>query len=230
MYYREEVYFPKMLSMLLIFLAILFFIPDVVMYKVFKVGPIEESVAILFFPFVYSIADSITEVYGRKKTFFVLIVCYILSLLFSIIIMIAIHLPSPPGWQYQEAFNIVFSKGPWVMFAGILSVGASMYVNVKLMSSLRHKLRGRHFIVRSMISSSIGELIVTGIAYPLIFFSTNNSLLNLMISAYIFKLAYSIVGAFPARFLVFLLREFDGTKREIFNKDFQGLGEQQTSS
>ena len=83
-----------MLCVLLIFLAILFFIPDMIMYKVIKIGPIEESAAILFFPFVYSIADSITEVYGRNKAFLVLIACYSFSLLFSIIVMAVVHLPS----------------------------------------------------------------------------------------------------------------------------------------
>lgn len=223
---KNEIYFPKMLSVLLIFLAILFFIPDIIMYKVIKIGPIEESAAILFFPFVYSIADSITEVYGRSNTFLVLISCYLFSFLFSIIIMVAIHLPSPSGWQHQEAFNIVFNKGPWVMFVGILSVGASMYVNVKLMSGLKNKMRGKHFIIRSMVSSSIGELIVTGIAYPLIFYSTNNSLMFLMANAYLFKVAYSIVGAFPARFLVFLLREVDAIKHEEFSEELQSFARQ----
>jgi len=223
---NKEIYFPKMLCVLLIFLAILFFIPDMIMYKVIKIGPIEESAAILFFPFVYSIADSITEVYGRNKAFLVLIACYSFSLLFSIIVMAVVHLPSPPGWQHQEAFNIVFSKGPWVIFVGILSVGASMYANVKLMSSLKNKTRGRHFIIRSIMSSSIGELIVTGIAYPLIFYSTNNSLMLLMVNAYCFKVIYSIVGAFPARFLVFLLREIDGIKQEVFSEEFQRFSDQ----
>jgi uncharacterized integral membrane protein (TIGR00697 family) len=219
MHNNQQLNFPIMLSILLIFLSILFFIPDVVMYKLVKIGPIEESAAILFFPFVYSIADSITEVYGRKKTFIILISCYAISLFFSILIKWVIHLPSSQGWEYQQAYDIVFGKGPWVMVVGIISVGASMYVNVKLMSRLKYKMRGQHFIIRSMISSSFGELIVTGIGYPLIFFAMSNSLFTLMINAYLFKLAYSMVAAFPARFLVFLLREVDGIKYAAFNEE-----------
>lgn len=210
--------FPIMLSILLIFLAILFFIPDVIMYKIIKIGPIEGSAAILFFPLVYSISDSITEVYGREKTLLILCSCYCVSLLFSIMLKWTIQLPSPANWNHQDAFNTVFENGPRVILAGIISVGTSIYVNVKLMSSLKIKMRGRHFIARSIISSSIGELIITIIAYPLIFKSIDVSLFTLMLNAYVFKILYSIIGAGPAKILVFLLRKIDEVPFDAFNK------------
>jgi queuosine precursor transporter len=219
----KEKSFPKMLAFLLMFLAILFFIPDVLVYKIIKIGPIEESAAILFFPIVYSIADAITEVYGRKIALFSIFSCYVLTIFFSMIIKLVIHLPSPHWWVQQKAFETVFDKGLWVVFAGIVSVTLSMYVNVRFMSQLKAKLRGKHFIIRSITSSSIGELIVTGIAYPMLFFHLHSGMLILMLNAYIFKLAYSIVGAFPAKYLVFLLREIDGVKQEVYNEDFHNL-------
>jgi hypothetical protein len=42
-----------------------------------------------------------------------------------------------------------------------------------------------------------------------------------MINAYLFKVTYSIVAAFPAKFLVFLMRHIDGDERSEFNKEFQ---------
>lgn len=216
----QTLHLPKMLSLLLVFLTILFFIPDILMYKIIKIGPFKESAAILFFPFVYSIADAITEVYGKKNTLLILGGCYLFTLFFSIIIVLVIHLPSPAGWLEQNAFNIVFNKGPRVIFAGIIGVGISMYINIKLMSKLKYKMRGKHFIIRSIASSAIGELIVTGIAYPIIFLSINNYLFTLMINAYLFKVIYSIIGAFPAKLIVFLLREIDGIKEEPYNSEF----------
>jgi uncharacterized PurR-regulated membrane protein YhhQ (DUF165 family) len=100
-----------------------------------------------------------------------------------------------------------------------------MYVNVKLMSSLKKKIRNRHFIIRSIISSSIAELIATCIAYPLVFYHTTHSLFNLIISAYLFKLVYSIFGAFPAKFIVFLLRYVDGVKQESFSKELSNFSQ-----
>lgn len=213
-----------MLSLLLMFLAILLFIPDITLYKIIKIGPIEESAGILFFPFIYSIADSITEVYGRKNAFFILIACYLLSAFFSTIVMLVIHLPSPVGWEHQSAYNFVFSRGPWVIFVGMVSVGFSMYVNIKLIAKWKIKLRGKHFIIRSIASSSIGEIIVTGIAYPLLFYHIGGSLLYLMFNAYLFKVIYSIIGAFPARLIVFLLRYIDGIEQETYNEEFHILG------
>jgi uncharacterized PurR-regulated membrane protein YhhQ (DUF165 family) len=96
-----------------------------------------------------------------------------------------------------------------------------MVVNVKLMSKLKVKMRDRHFIIRSVVSSSIGEIIITGIAYPLLFLRLDVSTLMLMLNAYLFKVAYSIVGAYPAKLLVFLMRRIDGINGNDFSKEFQ---------
>lgn len=61
---------PKMLIVTSMFLAILLFIPNIVMYRIVQIGPVKESLAIFFFPFVYSIADSLTEVYGKKNALY----------------------------------------------------------------------------------------------------------------------------------------------------------------
>src|SRR3546814_20597139 len=76
-----------------------------------------------------------------------------------------------------------------------------MFVNIKLMAKLKVKYRNKHFILRSFISSSIGELIVTCLAYPLIFMKLNTSIVMLMINAYLFKVFYSFIGAYPAKLL-----------------------------
>ena len=217
---NKQMYFPKALLFITIFLAILLFIPDVIMYKIVKIGPVTESAAILFFPFVYSLVDSITEVYGRKISLFIISSCYIVGLFFSMLLMGAVHLPSPVGWAHQSSFTFVFSQGPWVMLVGIISVGLSMYVNIKLIAAWKKKLRGRHFIIRSIVASSIGEIIVTGVAYPLIFRSLGVDLFYLMLNAYLFKVSYSVVGAFPARIIVFFLRYIDNIGQDSFKKEF----------
>lgn len=202
--------FPIMLSITLIFLSILLFIPDIVVYKIINIGPLQESAAILFFPLVYSIADSLTEVYGRKKTLIILGACYAASFIFSVLLSLVMRLPSASENGFTGGdLTLYIENGPWVMLVGFISVATSMYVNVRLMSKWKIKLRNKHFILRSIFASSIGELIVTGIAYPLIFYNTHNDLLALMAGAYFFKVLYSIVGAFPARLLVFLLRYVD---------------------
>lgn len=41
-----------------------------------------------------------------------------------------------------------------------------------------------------------------------------------MINAYLFKIIYSLVAAFPARVMVFLMRHLDEVPNEYFNKEF----------
>jgi uncharacterized PurR-regulated membrane protein YhhQ (DUF165 family) len=146
----------------------------------------------------------------------------LVSLLFSIALMLSCYLPYPDNFQHQQAYDVLFKRGPYVIVVGLLSVGLSMFANINLMSKLKIKMRNRHFIFRSFVSASIGELIVTCIGYPLIFMSLDTNIIMLMINAYLFKVIYSMVGAFPAKFLVFLMRHIDGNDRNEFNKEFYG--------
>lgn len=212
--------FPKMLLLVVIFLSILLFIPSITMHRIIKFGSVEVSLAVFFFSFVYSILDAITEVYKKKAAIFIFSSCYLISLFFSIILMVAMKFPSPSGLGNQDAYYIVFHQGPWIILVGILSVGLSMYVNINLMSKWRVKLRGRHFMIRSIVISSLGELIVTGIGYPLIWMRIDKSILILMISAFVVKILYAIVAAIPARIIVFLLRVVDGRTEEHYNNEF----------
>lgn len=223
MYNKNKPSFPRMLSLILIFLSILLFIPNIIMFRVVQFGNFQESLAIFFFPFVYSIADSITEKYDKGTAIFVLFGCYLISLFFSIILMLSCYLPYPVSFQDQQAYDILFKRGPYIIIIGLLSVGISMFVNINLMAKLKLKMRNRHFILRSIISASIGELIVTCIGYPLIFMSLDVSIMILMINAYLFKVLYSVIGSFPAKLLVFLMRYIDGDDGSEFNKEFRGV-------
>lgn len=217
--------FPKMLSVTLIFLAILFFIPNFTMLRLMQLGPLKESLAIFFFPLIYSIADAITEVHGMKRAMFIIFACYFISMFFSIILMLSCYIPYPPGFKNQFAYDLIFHKGPNIILAGFISVSISMLVNIKLMSKLKLKYRNKHFIFRSFISSSIGELIVTGLGYPLIFLKLDYSLLILMINAYLFKVCYSFIGAYPAKIIVFLMKFFDCRKQFNLNDDAPHINE-----
>ena len=220
---NQEIRFPKMLSLVMMFLAILLFIPSITMHRMVQLGSVQVSLAIFFFPFVYSIADAITEVYKKRISMFVLASCYLISIFFSILLMGSINLPFPAGSENTEVYSTIFHQGPWIILVGFLSIGLSMYININLISKWRIKLRGRHFILRSIVASSIGELIVTGIGYPLIWMKFDEPFFIIMINAYLIKVLYSIVSAIPARLIVFLLRVVDGQKEENYSLDFMNV-------
>lgn len=132
--------------------------------------------------------------------------------------MLTCYLPFPNNFKSQEAYQIILGHGPRVIIAGLISISFSMFINTKLMSKLKIKYRNKHFILRSFISSSIGELIVTGIGYPLVFMNMNSKILLLMMNAYLFKVIYSFIGAYPAKYLVFLMRKIDKIENRGFLK------------
>ena len=53
----------------------------------------------------------------------------------------------------------------------------------------------------------------------------NMSIFMLMVNVYLFKVFYSFIGAYPAKFLVFLMRNIDGVQQEIFNSEFRNINQ-----
>ncbi len=217
---NQKIAFPRMLSLILVFLSILLFIPNITMFRIIQIGNFQESLAILFFPFVYSVAGAITEVHGKENTMYILLSCYCISLFFSLSLMISCYLPYPALFNNQNVYDHVFKKGPYIILVGFFSVTFSMIVNIKLMAKLKIIMRNKHFIIRSVVSSSISELIITCIAYPLLFLGLNTNIIWLMFNAYLFKVFYSVVGSFPAKLLVFLMRLIDGDDRKGYSNEY----------
>lgn len=219
----KKIELPKVLCITLIFLTLLLFIPTITLYRIVEIGGIRESLAIFFFPLVYSVSDALTEIYGQKQATFILFSCYFISLFFSGLLGLSCQLPFPQDFKNPALYTSVFKQAPYVILVGLLSISFSMIVNIKIMYKLKLKMRNRHFIVRSIIASSIGEIIVTCIAYPLLFLSLDKKILLLMSDAYFFKVIYSIFGAFPAKFLVFLFRHIDGEERSEYNQELNNI-------
>lgn len=90
------------------------------MFRIVKIGPVQESLAIFFFPLVYSIVDAITEVYGKKNAFLIVVVCYFISLFFSMALMLSCYIPFPEGLENKNCESI-FGQGPLIIFAGFIS-------------------------------------------------------------------------------------------------------------
>ena len=127
-------------------------------YKVISVHGYIFSGAALVIPFRYMLGDIIAEVYGlsaAKKVIWMLVVC---GLLFSLIGMLAIKLPSPNYWTHAKAYNFVLGNMLPITIDGIVGVFTGSMLNVFLLSKWKLLLKGKWFFLRSVSSSICGEL------------------------------------------------------------------------
>ena len=125
------------------------------------------------------------------------------------------QLPPPSDWRLQEHYNVVLGLPLfWFFVSNAIGVTIGSWLNVRIMSKWKILLEGRYFILRSISSSCIGELVTSIIVDTLafLFFMSVVSLGKLILAIYFVKVVYAILLAFPAKLIIIILRNIENTK------------------
>lgn len=178
-------------------------------YKMVQVAGILETGAIFLFPLSYAIADIISEVYGYKSARQVVWFSLIVGLLFCSALEIVAQLPAANFWHKQNDYLTVFSP---ILRAYISLTIASLignFANIYLISKWKLLMHGKHFWIRSLISTGIGEFFFTVIGGSLAYFGVQpaEKIFFLMLDGYLFKMLYASIAVWPATFIVFSLKK-----------------------
>lgn len=159
-------------------------------HKLVSIGPFLLPVGIFTTPLTYCLSNVITEVYGYPIGRNLMWWFIISSSVFTGLSFIFIHLPSPPDFQYQPYFNLIFGSMPRVFVAGIIGTIIGLSINNYIVSKFKVMMEGNHYWLRSIISTCGGEITYTLIAYPIMLLGTVRfvQLENIIVSVCIFKL------------------------------------------
>lgn len=87
-------------------------------------------------------------------------------------------------------------------------------------------MRGRHFIIRSLICSSISEVLISFIIYPPIFYPKGlGYALFISLGTSIIKILLTIPLVFLAKLLVVLYRFIDNIEDTTYNQEIKAFVE-----
>lgn len=129
------------------------------------------SVAIFLMPFLYTIIDCISEVYGRdraKSVVFMGLVCIIILMGF---IALAVVLPAAPKFAADEpAYDRIFGVSLRMALASFTGFFVSEFMDVFIYAKLRAKTKGRMIWLRNNVSNIVGELVDTVIFMTVAFY------------------------------------------------------------
>ena len=143
-----------------------FFVP-----RVWQVAglPLQLSGAVLLFPVTYILNDCITEVYGYRKSRFVIWLAFVLSAFVAIMAQLICWLPAPyeeGGKPIAESFNKLFSMVPKTTIASLIAFFCGSTINAWVMSRMKVNSGGRAFGLRAILSSVAGEVADSAIFFP----------------------------------------------------------------
>lgn len=181
-------------------------------YKFVQIHAIFFSAETLIFPITYVFTDIISEVYGYKIARNLIWIVFLCDFLFALSTSLLVHIPSPT-LQLQQTYNFVFAhllRGSTAEIAGVL---CGTFINIYIISKLKIRLSGKHFWLRSIFSSTIGEAVLVLIAMPIMFYGTTSprNLLILMLFSYLYKIFFAIISAYPATIAVEFLKIIEKT-------------------
>ena len=200
----------------LIFVAMLYVIvttvPTLFLYRLVQVGPLVFPGGMFIFPVIYVLGDVIAEVYGYKVARLIIWYSLICNFIFAFAILSVIYLPVPLGTEANaQHYTYVFHAVLRGDIANIVGVVAGRFLNAYLLTKWKVLLQGKYFVLRSLGSSALGELIML-VLWVTIAFSgrlSTHQLVHLALSDYSVRIFYSLVFAYPAALIVRFLKSTD---------------------
>lgn len=165
-------------------------VSGLLIYKIVAIGIFMAPAGIFINPIVYCLSNVTTEVYGYEIARNMMWWFIISSITFVILAATLIKLPSSPNFAHQGAYDLIFGSMPRVCLAGIIGTVVSLSFNNYFLSKLKIKLQGKAYWLRSILSTSPGEILYNLIAYPIMFLGTMplENLVYIFLSVSCFKI------------------------------------------
>ena len=163
--------------------------------KVVQLGPLAVTAGLMVFPISYIINDCIAEVWGFRKARLIIWMGFAMNFFVVALGQIAVLLPAAPFWQGEESFNFVFGLAPRIVVASLLAFLVGSFLNAYVMSKMKVASKGKHFSLRAIVSTLVGESADSLIFFPLAFWGLmpNSELLKMILIQAILKTLYEII-------------------------------------
>lgn len=177
-------------------------------YKTVSIGIFLFPVGIFITSILYCLSNATSEVYGFKVARNMMWWFIIASTVFTAVSVLLIKIPSPPDFQHQAAFDLIFGNMPRVYLGGIIGSVYGLYFNTRVVSKLKVKMNGKRYWFRSLVSTAGGEVIYNLITYPIMFLFVipHTQLLQIILSVSLFKVAMTSIFILPECALVSFLK------------------------
>ena len=163
--------------------------------KVIQAGPVAVTAGLIVFPISYIINDCIAEVWGFRKARLIIWSGFAMNFFVVGLGLAAVALPAAPFWEGEEHFNFVFGMAPRIAIASLLAFLAGSFINAYVMSRMKIASGGKHFSMRAIFSTVLGESADSLIFFPLAFggLMPVNELGKMMLVQVVLKTAYEII-------------------------------------
>lgn len=193
---------PRFVALACFFVTSLL-ISNIIAGKLIQVWRLVLPAAVIIFPLTYIFGDVLTEVYGFKRTRFVIWIGFAANVLMAAAFLLTIALPFPDYWTGQTAYAAVLGFTPRLILASLVAYFAGEFVNATLLSKMKVLTQGKWLWTRTIGSTLAGQgldtVLFISIAFGGILPAANLGMM--MLAQYLFKVGFEIVAT-PATYVV----------------------------
>lgn len=125
--------------------------------KLVSVAGFTLTAGIIVFPLAYVFGDVLTEVYGYRKARSIIWWGFVCLALMAFFFWAGTRLPPAPFWTDQEAFARLFGFVPRIALASLVAYLVGELLNASVLSRLKVRTEGRHFWLRALLSTVVGQ-------------------------------------------------------------------------
>lgn len=168
--------------------------------RFFEIYSIAEPGGIFIFPLTFIILDVVSEVYGYAYSRLFIWVGALCEILFSTLAVIVSHLPAPEYFNLVSEYQSVFDPTIRFVMATLVGTLIGEFANIYFLSKWKIRLRGNSFILRAIIATGVGQLILSIIVDIMAFSGKINfkELILLIFNGYTWKMISFVIFVFPA--------------------------------
>ncbi|WP_028908913.1 queuosine precursor transporter [Prevotella sp. AGR2160] len=122
---------------------------------------------LLVFPVSYILNDCVCEVWGYQKARLLIWCGFAMN--FFVVLMGALcdWIPGAPWWHNDAGFHAIFGLAPRIAAASFVAFLAGSFANAYVMSRMKLRDGSRHFSLRAIWSTIVGESLDSLIFFPL---------------------------------------------------------------
>ena len=148
------------------------------LFKIFNFN-LTGSIGMFLMPWIFSINDIFTEIFGFKRTKNLAKISILM--VFLLILLAAFAVVLPPSSRYaatNEAYKTIFSQSIRISIASLIAMAVSNFADIKLFWRLKQKLSKYGLWFRNNLSNILATFLDTVIFMALAFYNPGNDFIN----------------------------------------------------
>lgn len=192
--FRPDGTVSQLFALLTLLFCVCLIASNLIAAKVIDIFGFSVSCADVIFPISYILNDCLAEVYGFRRTRRAIWLGFFLNLCVVVVSQVVILIPPSACWNDQAAFALVFGSSFRSLVASMTAFLVGSLLNAWVLQRMRVLQHGRHFSLRAIVSSIVGEGVDSCIYVPIMFAPLGwKAVAHIILGEVVVKVGYEVL-------------------------------------